>query len=105
MSPLTFLTLNIGPAIAKGLLTVLLHDHAILGQLAPKLLDLLQEMAENAYDRRVEQSRIMIIGEKIARQMQPLFDEAHLPDSERAILAGELALTLQQAQITSEMII
>ena len=102
---ISVLTFSIGTAIAKALLKVLLDDYKFIGELAPDVLDLLKDKAEQSASERTNQRSQALVAAQIAERMRPLFREARLPDNERAALVYELVLTLQQSQISADLLV
>lgn len=101
------ITFAIGPIIAKAFIKILLDnpDYKFIAELAPDLLELGKGRAERLYKQRDDERSLAAIGAQIAARMCPLFDEARLPDDERAALARELSLTLERAQVDAALLL
>jgi len=99
------LTFTIGTAVAKAVLKLLLDDYKFIGELAPDLLDILKDKADQSYSQRSDNRSQLLVATQIAERMRPLFREARLPDDERAALVRELVMTLQQSQISPELLV
>jgi NACHT N-terminal Helical domain 1 len=101
----TALIFTIGPSIAKALLKMLLKDQALLGDIAPDMLDLLRDKAMTARAQRKESQQIDMIAETVAAHLQPIFAEGRLDAGERSALLYEFVLTLDQSEIDAAQVI
>jgi hypothetical protein len=107
MEPLTILTLTVGTAIAKAIVTDWLNDQSFLSQIASDFLDLLRDTVKSETERQYTTEQIEKIGQQIAVQMRPRFEQevasrSHL--NPEAVIR-EAVTTFQQAKITADLIV
>jgi NACHT conflict system protein len=73
------LTLQVGPAIAKAILTVWLKDRKFASDIASSLMDLLKSKTADVIARRRASRQFEEIGERVAESLLPVFEmEGHI---------------------------
>ncbi|GHO56881.1 NACHT domain-containing protein [Ktedonobacter robiniae] len=99
MPLLEILMLDVGGAIAKGLLTRWLSSNALVSDAASSLADVLKARISDRLAQQRARQQFETIGEKVGESLAPIFEieGAALDESSRAAIANAVADTLNTA--------
>ncbi|GHO78572.1 ATP-binding protein [Ktedonobacter sp. SOSP1-85] len=99
MPLLEILMLDVGGAIAKGLLTRWLSSNALVSDVASSLTDVLKTQISDRLAQQRARQQLETIGEKVGESLVPIFEieGAALDESSRAAIANAVADTLNTA--------
>ena len=87
MALLETLALAVGPAVAKNILKFWLGDQEIARSIGGELIDLLKSKVPDILAQQRGKRQFEAIGEKIAENLQPLFEDTPLTEERRDAVA------------------
>ncbi|BAZ33624.1 Rab family protein (plasmid) [Cylindrospermum sp. NIES-4074] len=106
MPVLTTLLTILAPAVAKTILSSWLQERTLATAVGEEIIDKLKDLISDSPGQKTAQRSIEAIAKQIAEQMRPIFniEAASLSENSRNAILLDIAATLRQADVTSELL-
>lgn len=98
------LIMTIGSAIVKSLLKIWLKEQPLLEAASTSSIDLLKSKAPDLFSARKAEREFANLGDKISKNLEPVFRNCNLQDNSYNAVALEVASAISDAKISSRLL-